>query len=497
MISQPLISISKLTADHPKLSICFSKNSVAFIDDGATILTANSTNGLYYLDQPTANHTNWHSRLGHISDTSLRKLDLPTDSKFCEPCAMGKQSRTPIPTVTRNSPRSSRRGQLLHSDIAGPFSVRSLGGAQYWASFIDDYSRFAYLIPLKNKSDLYSAFITVLTTMKTFGLSPDQIHSDNGSEYTSSTFKGICSNWLIKQSFSTPYTPEQNGIAERFNRTLIEKVRPMLIASNAPPTLWAEAAHTAVYLYNRTVHSLTSLSPYVLYHNHQPKLSHLRSFGCTAYVSVPGYRSKLEPKSTRAILLGYSDIDGTYRLQNERKKVFYSRNVSFDENTPFYSPKKATILEPAPQTEFAIKFDDSDPLPPMILPPVPPAPVAAVDIIAPAVAPVAAVGNNEEPAAEEIIPPLEELIHQALGSDSEELIDSDSDEILGILEDSSSEPEEEVHNEKRITSAPYHLKDFCSNLVTTPTNYSEASSNSQWIAAMNEELLSLKSRNTY
>lgn len=141
----------------------------------------------------------------------------------------------------------------------------------------------------------------------------------------------------IAHKVSAPFTPQQNGFIERENRTLMEAVRSMLFHRRLPEYLWGEAANAAVYTLNRLINKNTNnKTPFELYHGCKPRVSHLRVWGCVAYMKMQekkrsGYQRKLDPRSVKLILVGY-ERDYTYRLfEPKSKKVIISREVMFDE----------------------------------------------------------------------------------------------------------------------------------------------------------------------
>ena len=162
------------------------------------------------------------------------------------------------------------------------------------------------------------------------------LRSDNGGEYLSSEFRDYLSREGIRHELTIPKTPQQNGVAERMNRTLVESVRSMLIDAHLPHKFWAEALSTAVYLRNRSpTKAVEDKTPYEAWSGGRPNVKHLRVFGCIAYAHVPkDERKKLDSKSRKCILLGYgAEIKG-YRLYDvERRKVLHSRDVIFDESS--------------------------------------------------------------------------------------------------------------------------------------------------------------------
>ena len=156
----------------------------------------------------------------------------------------------------------------------------------------------------------------------------------NGGELCKKEFDDLCKKCGITWQNTTPYTPQKNGVAERMNRTLMEKARSMLSGTGLGQEFWAEAVETACYLVNRSPSSaLEDKNPHEVWTGKKPSLSHLRVFGCDAYVHVPKEkRTKLDNKSERCIFIGYKDGLKGYKLWNpETRKVVYSRDVVFRE----------------------------------------------------------------------------------------------------------------------------------------------------------------------
>ena len=161
----------------------------------------------------------------------------------CEPCALGKQHRTPFKV---SSSKAARPLALVHTDLCGPLSVPSLGGNNYFLTVLDDYSKLSAVQPISRKSDTATALMDTLTLLENqSGYKLQRLRCDNGTEYINSQLKDYCRANGIQLETTVRYTPEQNGAAERLNRTLMEKVRPMLTAADLPKHLWAEALATA------------------------------------------------------------------------------------------------------------------------------------------------------------------------------------------------------------------------------------------------------------
>ena len=167
-------------------------------------------------------------------------------------CAYDKHSRTPFPTNDQRE-RSRTLGDLIHFDLCGPMTTPLVGGALYFALFKDDCSGFYVIECLKTKPKTLGAFQRFVAQLKReTGCIVKVVRSDRGIECTNRLFIQYLAEQHIRQKLTTPYTPEQNGAAERDNRTIMEAVHSMLHSSNVHIRFWAEVVHTAVYTLNRT-----------------------------------------------------------------------------------------------------------------------------------------------------------------------------------------------------------------------------------------------------
>ena len=156
-----------------------------------------------------------------------------------------------------------RKLQLVHSDVCGPMPVDSLGGHKYFVMFIDDYSRCCMIYFLKHKSEVFAKFkeFEGITTNDS-GFKIGRLRTDNGREYISSEFEEYLKFTGICHEVTVPYTPEQNGVAERLNRTLMEAARSMISHAKLNSSYWGEAVATAAYVWNRMVTTATGTTPY-------------------------------------------------------------------------------------------------------------------------------------------------------------------------------------------------------------------------------------------
>lgn len=283
----------------------------------------------------------WHLRYGHLNVQGLKLLSskgmvqgLPKigELELCEGCLYGKQSRGPFPSG--RAWRASECLELMHADLYGPMQTTSLGGSKYFLLITDDYSRMSWVHFLKAKSEAFENFkIFKAMVEKQSGLCVKALRTDRGGESLSNEFIIFCEEQGIRRELTAPYTPEQNGVAERKNRTVVEMAKSMLKARGVPNNFWCEAVATAVYILNVSpTKAVMNMTPFEVWRGKKPFVSHLRVFGCTTYALVD-LRSKLDDKSLKCIFIGYATQSKTYRLYNPLTgKIMVSRNVVFNEN---------------------------------------------------------------------------------------------------------------------------------------------------------------------
>ena len=267
----------------------------------------------------------WHQCMGHLNVQSLKTLlslvnglhrsILHGDSlpSACEGCMMGKQHRQSFPKDGATC--ASKALEIVHSDVCGPMKTMSLGGARYFLIFIDDFSRKMWVYPLKAKSECFERFKEFKALVeKEVEAEIKVFRSDNGGEYTSNQFQAYLKAQGIVHQTSAPHTPQQNGVAERANRTIVEMARSMIYGQNLG--LEFEAVSNAVYIRNRcptsVVHGKTLQEAWC---SKKPSVAHMRVFGCIAYVKISdASRTRLEPKSVKCLFLGYCEGTKAYKL---------------------------------------------------------------------------------------------------------------------------------------------------------------------------------------
>lgn len=192
-------------------------------------------------------------------------------------------------------------------------------------SFIDDSTRYVWVYFLKSKDQVFEKFLEWKAMVeKSAGRKLKVFRTDNGG--VSKEFEGYLMTEGVCHELTIPKTPEQNGVAERMNRTLVEATRAMLVGANLPHRFWAEGLSTATYLQNRSpTKAVCGKTPYEAWTGEKPRVDGLRVFGCQAFAHVPkDERKKLDSKSRKCVLLGYGTTTKGYRLYDP-VKVFHAR----------------------------------------------------------------------------------------------------------------------------------------------------------------------------
>lgn len=346
-----LLSVSELIKNGN--SVVFEPNRCLIRNKlGKLVAEAELIDGVYkmklqtqkcLLTSSTVNGEAWHKRLGHINSNDMNKMkrcglvdgldyqDVFTTSKFsCEVCCEGKQSRLPFATGSR----ATEVLHIIHSDVCGPMETKSIGGARYFLLFIDDYTRMTFIYFLKAKSEVLSYFKEFKSMAENFqNKKIKMLRTDNGQEYCNNDFENFLKKHGIIHQKTNPYTPEQNGLSERSNRTIVEKARCLLFEANLEKKFWAEATNTAVYLKNRSIASGIEKTPYEAWTGKIPNLEHIRIFGSPVMAHIPKEkRSKWDKKSKKHILVGFCDNVKGYRIYDPVKnKITISRDVIISE----------------------------------------------------------------------------------------------------------------------------------------------------------------------
>ena len=308
----------------------------------------------------------WHARLGHIGASAMKLMvkdqlvvglpRLSFESETCESCLLGKQARRSFPNSTTY--RAEKALELIHGDLCGPITPPTAGNNRYIFVLVDDYSRYMWSILLKEKSEAFEKFKMFKTMVE--GETKERIktlRTDRGGEFTSNEFKAYCEASGINRHLTAPYSPQQNGVVERRNRTLMEMTRSILKGMKVPNYLWGEGVRHSTYLINRVATKvLKGSTPYETLKKRKPNIEHLKIFGCIAYAKTDTpYLRKLDDRSRALVHLGTEPGSKAYRLFDpDNRKLVVSRDVVFDESKgwdwsrstkdPSYNPGSFKIL---------------------------------------------------------------------------------------------------------------------------------------------------------
>lgn len=345
-----LLSVSKLT--QKGFEVSFNEKSCKITKNNSIIAVADLSYNLYKLRTSesallTSQQHNvqcqhaWHRKLGHrdinaIKDLEVKQLASGIKIKdcglrsVCECCIRGKMSRIPFPQESNSKTKSIL--ELVHTDVCGPMQTATPSNNRYILTIINDYSRYSKVHLLKQKSDVCLKLKQFVTQMETeYNKKPKTIRSDRGGEYTSKELIKFLKDKGIKTQYTAAYSPQQNGVAERRNRYLMEMTRCMLIDAELSNKYWGEAILTANYLQNRLPTKATGETPYERWYSKKPDLKDIHIFGSKAYVQVPNQqRQKLDDKAMELIFIGYSMETKGYRLlDKETDKIKISRDVKF------------------------------------------------------------------------------------------------------------------------------------------------------------------------
>lgn len=368
-----LVSVKKLTdrGYHVKFKgdVCLLKKN-----EEKEIVIAHNNNGLYKISSPPRCFIveesaqegkcvhKWHRVLAHknlkdiraMRNNGLNVIECKC-SDVCESCIRGKMSRKPFP---RKASPTNEVLDCIVSDICGPMQVESLGKKRYFITFIDIHSKFTEVKLMHQKSEAADLIIQYIEKLKTqIGRKPKIFRSDRGTEYMSKKIQDYFKSEGIIFQCTVGYAPEQNGIAERMNRTLVEAVRSMLVNSGFQKSLWGEAVSTACYIFNRT--NTKGKSPYEIWHGVKPNFTNLHEFGCDVYSMIPyEKRRKLDDKAEKLKFVGYDESSKGYRLINKDNKVIISREVYFLESKSPLNSEKTD--EQDSKNEITFNFDDND-----------------------------------------------------------------------------------------------------------------------------------------
>ncbi|GJW52901.1 retrotransposon protein, putative, ty1-copia subclass [Tanacetum coccineum] len=359
-VTRGIISVSCLY-DNGFINRFDLNNAILVSKNNLVYFSAISRDGIYEIDLSTSNTNDssmyavsntkaklnldssplWHCRLGHISKKCIEKLlhdgllnsiDIESLGK-CLSCMYGKMARKPY---SHQVERAKDLLGLIHTDVCGPFRIVSRQGASYFVTFTDDFSLYGYVYLLKHKHKVFETFKVFQKEVENqLGKTIKSLRSDRGGEYMSQDFLDYLKEHGIIAHRTSPYTPQDNGVSERRNRTLLDMVRFIMSQTTLPKSFWDYALESAARILNMVPTNKVEKTPYEIWHGQAPKLSYLKVWGYKALVKRDTLNKpdKREPRSIKCIFVGYpKETMGYSFYYPSENKVFVAQNVEFFES---------------------------------------------------------------------------------------------------------------------------------------------------------------------
>ena len=521
----PMNIFSVNTVTKKGSSVCFYPSYAELITPNGTVFEINCDTDLYFLKfyrgstQTTRinvvrNLQSWHKVLGHCNKDDIVKLQYLVDGMkidgkkdfVCEPCILGKHTQT---FNREPSQRATQPLEFVSTDVCGPITPVSSNGFEYAISFTDNYSGYIFLYFIKKKSDAARALQKFLADVSIIGnvrnllnLVPEahirKLRSDNGGEFMGTEFKDILLKNKIRHEQCAPYSPHQNGIAERGWRTLFEAARSSLVETTLPKSLWTYALMNAAHVRNRCLQKRTQQTPYFMLTGRKPDLSILHIFGTICYTYEQN-KKKLDDRSKRGLFVGYDRESPSYLVYHEdTRRVQRCRCVKFtdlftldqDESSKDPNMVKDVVTENVVETPKMVK-----------------------NVVTENVVKNPKMVKNVE--TENVVePPMIESVEVV---DVNPDVDTDIDDVISLpqnndLQSSINDPivpiktesdsDENDSSTRRHRNAPSYLRDYVCMMSSTkiPTSYNQAMSSNdadEWKQAMDDEINSLIVNKTY
>ncbi|GJP86143.1 hypothetical protein CLOP_g16206 [Closterium sp. NIES-67] len=313
----------------------------------------------------------WHERLCHVNfpmlqklvkDGSLKGLEVKGGVKeigSCPTCLETKFSKFPFNSTT--GPAKTPLA-LVHMDVVGPTRAPSLSGSRYFLTIVDDHTRAVWVYPLKSKGEVAAAVLKewMPRAQRECGYKVKVIRSDNGGEFIGADFEGELKRKGIQHQLTVPYNPQQNGVAERFNRTLQEGARTLLGRAGLPDPFWVSALRQVALVKNRVLATVGDKEwiPYTKWYGSAPAVNMLRAFGCMVVFHVPKEkRGKLEASGRWGVHLGIAkDHKGWLLWDLTTQKLTVSRDVKFLESLYYKEWKQQQ--QKLPSTPLIVEADE-------------------------------------------------------------------------------------------------------------------------------------------
>lgn len=368
---QNIFSVRSATDNGVRINFASDNNEL--ITQNGTVFDIKRKGNLYYLynirneNCTVRSLQEWHETLGHCNIRDILKLEhVVKDMKItnkdnfeCDVCIKGKMCK-----FRNREPddKAKKVLDLVHCDLAGPIDPVAKDGFKYAIVFVDDFSGALFVYLLKNKSDAVEALRKFLADVEPQG-KVKRLRTDNGTEFTNHQFREILLTNKIKQEYSSPYSPHQNGTAERSWRSIFEMTRCLLMNAKLPKNLWAYAVKAAAYIRNRCFNNRTETTPYESFMTKAPKISHMQPFGskCFAYTEE---KKKLDDRCDEGIFVGYDSCSPAYLVYFPlTKTVRRVRLVKFMKKLEHIESKEQiphAAQEPEQSRESPVETESSD-----------------------------------------------------------------------------------------------------------------------------------------
>lgn len=312
---------------------------------------------------------NWHRRLGHLNFKALIRLKDQLNLKsisplpLCDECALAKSNRLPFKSATT---KTTRPLELIHTDTSGHIRVPNRQNITSFVTFTDDYSRYSFVYFLHGKNELLDVFKRFKTMIESkLELKIKAIKSDSGTEYRNAGFIDFCTQNGVELRRTMVKTPEQNGIAERLNRSIKEGATTLLLQSNLPVSFWPHAI--SYYIHSKNISPSSAVNYQIQHHlffGEPPRYTDLRVFGCKTFCHKTETKHKFDSRAAVGYLVGYPHDRRGYSIYvPETNKIVDSRDVKFVESEFYDKAQCSNTFKPInlfcdPDYEAS---DDEDP----------------------------------------------------------------------------------------------------------------------------------------
>jgi hypothetical protein len=306
--------------------------------------------------------------------------------QFCDVCVLTKQRRLLFPQ--QSSFQVKERLKLVHRDLCGPVTLATPGGRRYFLLLVDDLSRYMWVVVLGSKGEATDAIRRAQAAAEAeCSRKLRVLRTDNGGEFTAAEFTSYCVDEGVQCHYSAPYSPQQNGVVERRNQTVVGMARALLKQRGMPAVFWGEAVVMAVYILNRSpTKALNGRTSYEAWHGHKPVVSYLQVFDYLAFGKELGHIGKLDNRSTPGVFIGYAEGSKAYRILDPgTQRVRMMRNVVFDEGQGWIWDKAVDDGSTPTSDNFTVEYVHFEgaggvgsSLPPSMSTPVPESPPTSV-----------------------------------------------------------------------------------------------------------------------